>query len=148
MQPNATRFRTVAIGVPTVIALVCGIYSLLKVPSMPDEIAVHFNVHGQPDGFGAALPYTLLLFAIALALAVGMGFLGGTVNRGLVGINTAVATLMGGIMVKVASINAAATDPHTVTLPVAQILVWGAGGCVVGLLAAWLAGPPVRRDAR
>ncbi len=60
--------------VPTVLFLLIALFVILNYAHMPDRIAVHFDIHGNPDGWGSKSSY-LISGLVPSAILLIIGFL-------------------------------------------------------------------------
>src|SRR5262245_55866866 len=61
------KFTQAAIII-AVMALAAGIYSAIIAPSLRDTVPIHWNIHGQPDGWGSKWVNLLMVPGIMLVM--------------------------------------------------------------------------------
>lgn len=66
--PALRRFVIVALVLPVAFTIAALVLQLLALPSMPGEVAIHWNAEGRPDGFAPAWTQPLLSVGFALGL--------------------------------------------------------------------------------
>lgn len=64
-----TRMTLVGVVIPAVVGAIGLILIALSVPDLPDPIAIHWGVNGQPDGFGSVWTVVWIIPVVVLGFA-------------------------------------------------------------------------------
>jgi len=151
---SSARMRMIVVGVvaPLLIGLVGVIAVLFALPTLPDPIAVHWNVAGQVDGFGSVWVMLALLVVVvggyaAFAFALTRPSGGFTDNQRMIltlGPFLAVlmtVTIAGSVLIQ-RGLEDAADAPS-----IAPIMIGGFAGALAAAVVAWWALPESQRPA-
>lgn len=72
LQPRERRLFVIA----ATLLIIAGIWVVLRLPALPEQVPVHFGLDGQPDRYGSPVELVgLALFLTASELLVGVGLL-------------------------------------------------------------------------
>ncbi|MDH6181229.1 MFS family permease [Microbacteriaceae bacterium SG_E_30_P1] len=152
---TAQYLRTLLVGValPALVGVISGALIVTQLPHLPDRVAVHWGVDGQPDGFGTpwilvVLPALAILYSgFALVVTRSARAQGITwAQRSILAIGVFLAVVLGAAGAGSAYLQVGLTDAAaapTVLPLLAVALLAGA----VAAIAAWFALPRHVRPA-
>lgn len=140
------RTRSVLLGTVLPLLLLAGAAALTLAwaPRLPDPVALHWGLDGVDrvgSLAGLIAPFAALAGVLCLPLVVGSSLVTGTWRRGVVGLSAAMAALTGGLTVGMLAVQLDVDDATTVASPGAAVAIPLVAALVIGILAAWLAGP-------
>ncbi|MCK7636736.1 hypothetical protein [Corynebacterium pygosceleis] len=145
MKPT-TRFRTLALGVPLLIAVTLTVIAAVMARGHRGELATHFASDGTPDGFDSPTAFLLVVGVTTIGTAALMGALAGTRQRFLAGCAGFTATFLGALEIRTVHVNLAAPSPQDARLPAIEGLLFLVLSVAVGALLAWAATPVPRES--